>query len=261
VDLKALINLQFDAYERKARIYPGLLALLPLIFAFAVVLIPQHAIQGILVTSITGCGALYALAALARSRGKAIETRLVKNWGGLPTTIMLRHRDTHIDSVTKKRLHSQIENKTGILMPTLESEVADPGLADEAYAAGAYQLRVTARQCKLPLLEKENASYGFHRNMLGLRWIGFTVAIATGIFLIVTSGLIGLAPPYLLVKALPTISFNYAMAIGISILMLCVWPLFSNERSVRRIGDAYADRLFEAISLLPAAKPRKAATL
>ena len=43
--------------------------------------------------------AIYALASVARWARQKLEELLVKKWGGMPTTIALRHRDNFLDSV------------------------------------------------------------------------------------------------------------------------------------------------------------------
>ena len=97
MSLSALTKL-FDNYNRVARLYPALLALAPILCS-AIVVFPS------LVANIPRSTAAafglpclaYFLASLARSRGKMIEERLLANWGGWPTTVMLRHRDNRIE--------------------------------------------------------------------------------------------------------------------------------------------------------------------
>src|ERR1051325_796828 len=95
----------FDSYSRTARLSPALLVILPA-FWTAVTLAPVD-LDGPkaswFFSIIAGFGALYLLTSLARSRGKAAEDKLVKDWGGWPTTIALRHSNGHIDRLTKAR--------------------------------------------------------------------------------------------------------------------------------------------------------------
>jgi hypothetical protein len=58
-----------------------------------------------------------------------VEEILVAKWGGMPTTIALRHRDKFLDSVSKQRYHTAITAKLGIAMPTAEEESASPDKA------------------------------------------------------------------------------------------------------------------------------------
>src|SRR3546814_10743843 len=88
-----------------------------------------------------GCGAIYALASVARGRGKKLEEILVKKWGGMPTTIALRHRDNFLDGVSKQRYHTAIVDELGIAMPTALEEARSeehtselPSLMRNSYA-------------------------------------------------------------------------------------------------------------------------------
>ena len=117
------------------------------------------------------CGAIYAAASIARGRGKLLEESLVKEWGGLPTTILLRHSDDFFDSGTKKRYHYDAQARLGIQMPTAAEESLDPIAADDVYRSVARRLRELTREDK-KLLLKENIAYGFHRNMLAMKGVG-----------------------------------------------------------------------------------------
>jgi hypothetical protein len=100
--MSTLYELIKDPYERKARLIPGLLVALPLIIP----LVSVYGAKNPLLTSVIGllssCGAMFALANISRGLGKALEVKLVSKWGGMPTTIILRHSDNFLDFVTKK---------------------------------------------------------------------------------------------------------------------------------------------------------------
>src|SRR5882724_11130102 len=88
----------FDSYSRQARLYPSLIFLLPPLFT-TIAWYPDLLTSSAAATALTlatSCGLLYALASFARSRGKSIEQRLLAQWGGWPTTLWLRHRDTNL---------------------------------------------------------------------------------------------------------------------------------------------------------------------
>lgn len=105
-----------------------------------------------------------------------MEETLVKEWGGMPTTIALRHRDTFLDSISKQRYHAVIVAKLGIVMPTVQEEIADPAKADDIYIGATRRLRELTRGDK-QLLLKENIAYGFHRNMLAMKPVGMLACI------------------------------------------------------------------------------------
>jgi hypothetical protein len=169
----------FDRYSLVARMYPALLLLAPIIWT-VVVLIPELAVDyrkwaaSILIVG----SAFYLLSSLARSRGKYTEDRLLKRWGGWPTTFVLRHRDTTIDPVTKGRYHATLTGMPGVgRLPTVTEEAADPIQADHAYRS-ATKLLIEARRGKtFRRLDDENASYGFRRNLLGLKWVAVCITL------------------------------------------------------------------------------------
>ena len=122
-----------DPYDRQARLYPALLCLLPLIALTAL-------LYGSTVSALTGvvslavsCGGLFLMTNICREMGKRLEERLFRQWGGEPTTQLLRHRDGIIDSVSKRRYHAFLAAKINTLFPNAEQEKLDPTEADEAY--------------------------------------------------------------------------------------------------------------------------------
>ncbi len=108
--MTTIFELVKDPYERKARVVPGLLVALPLLVPLLCVYGAKHPVLTGVIGLLGGCGAIYALASVARGRGKKLEELLVKKWGGMPTTIALRHRDNFLDSVSNRgtTLRSQL---------------------------------------------------------------------------------------------------------------------------------------------------------
>lgn len=177
------MNNPLDAYTMKARLVPAVIAGAPA-FAFAAIFVSwgslgfTHLIAGTALTVLFA-----AFADVARRRGKAIEPMLIEHIGGLPSTTMLRHRDDTYDADTKAGYHAFIAAKLGKLAPTAAEEAADPATADSYYARGAAWLRENSRDAKkFDILLNENISYGFRRNLLGLKLPGFllnAVIVAT----------------------------------------------------------------------------------
>lgn len=255
-----LIELFKDPYERKARLTPGLLVALPVIVPLVCVYGPRHALLTAVVGVLGGCGALYALASIARGRGKKLEEALVKAWGGMPTTIALRHRDTSaLDSVSRRRYHDAIASKLGITMPTAEEEAADPAKADDVYVGATKRLRELTRNNK-GLLLKENIAYGFHRNMLAMKPVGVAACILGLGYGLVIAKAIQLAPLALVLSNLADPGLPAALTLMVSGALLAAWLLYFDADVVRRLGFAYAERLFECLPSLPSVAPRKRTT-
>src|SRR5207302_5823609 len=106
-----------------------------------------------------------------RARGRLLEKRLYSEWGGIPTTAWLRHRDDNLDSITKARYHRFLESRIdGLKIPSAESETNDPAAADKAYASAVKWLLEYTRNAKsFPLVFNENVYYGFRRNTLAAK--------------------------------------------------------------------------------------------
>ena len=82
----------FNRYTLRARVYPGLLALSPVLVS-GVLLFPEaHAGLSALGSSLVAIGGLYLLSHFVRRAGKAREPGLWKGWGGKPTSVKLRWR-------------------------------------------------------------------------------------------------------------------------------------------------------------------------
>ena len=177
-----------DLYLVRARWFPAVIAGAPAI-AFAAIFVSWGSlgITHIIATSALGV-LLIVFADVARRRGKAIEPQLIAEIGGLPSITMLRHRDDTYDAVTKARFHAFLTKKLNEPAPSKDDEVRDPAAADAFYSLGGAWLRENTRDTKkFNVLFNENVTYGFRRNLLGLKLPGFVlnaaiVLICCGIF-------------------------------------------------------------------------------
>lgn len=72
-----------------------------------------------------------------------------------------------------------------VLLPTEAQEIAAPNDADHAYRSATRRLIELRRGKTFQMVEDENASYGFRRNLFGLKAVAIAVAglsaIATGL--------------------------------------------------------------------------------
>lgn len=253
------LDLVTDPYARKARATPALLTVLPLV----VPLICQFGSHNPVLTGILGlfgtCGAIYAAASIARGRGKLLEERLVKEWGGLPTTILLRHRDDFFDRVTKNRYHLDALVRLGIQMPTEAEELADPIAADDVYRSVGRRLRELTRGDK-KLLLAENIAYGFHRNMLAMKGVGIFFCFVGIIYGLVLAGALKLDPLSFDLHGLLPPGLSGGLTLLVSLALLAAWFGYFNKAQVRAMGNVYAERLFEKLASLPKLRGRPSAT-
>lgn len=245
-----------DPYDKKARVFPGLLVALPILVPILWIFGPKHPVLTALVALCSSCGLLYWLANIARNRGKAIEEKLTQKWGGMPTTLLLRHRDTFLDSTSTNRYHGLIKDKLGIALPDAAAELADPAKADDLYRGATKLLIEKTRGKSHALLLKENIAYGFQRNMLGMKPFGVLTCICGIAAGLVLAKVIQFKPWQIEWENLAEPGAAGGMTLIVSVVLLISWLTLS-EATVRRVGNVYAERLFESLASLTGARKRQ----
>jgi hypothetical protein len=240
-DLREISEKASDAYDRPARLYPGLILLSPIAVLVVCLYGQEKAMMWGAVAIVASCGGAYALRRVVRNAGQRLQSGLFEKWGGAPTTQLLRHSNKHFDAHTKERFHKALSKAIGKKMPTPAIEAANLSSADELYrAAAVWLINHTRDSKKFHLVFKENIAFGFHRNTFGLRTFGIGVALACLIW----------CPVYLrfqtaIVGAAPVLA-----SVAYSALILLLWVFAFNEAALRRTGFAYAERLIQSLDLL-----------
>jgi hypothetical protein len=179
------------------------------------------------------------LAHIARLRGRTVEERLFSVWGGKPTTKWLQHRDAHLDPHTKARYHACLAQCIpGWKAPTPQAEHKRPSEADASYDSAARWLRERTRgEGRFPIVFHENVSYGFRRNLYGLRPIGISLTLmAVGLNVV------------LLQRHSSLFALSQLPIVGIAALIFCVLALITWIAVVRSTwvldaSNAYARAL------------------
>lgn len=231
-----------DRYSREARLFPGLLVVLPVaVSVFA--LFPSF--QEVVPAALLGVGGIVGavvLTHLVRQRGKEAERRLFRQWGGASTTRRLRFLGAS-DPGNVARLHEDLEAATGRRLPDRETERSDPRAADEEYRRAVALLREQTRDAnRFPVVFAENISYGFRRNSWAMRYVGR--GLSTGLLLA--------AAIILLTPALRTEfgTAGPALTAGVNLGLLWFWSAVVTEEWVRDAADLYGNALFQAAPLL-----------
>lgn len=235
-----------DPYERQARLYPALLAGLPLIVA-ATVLYGSNSVLTATSTVVVSCGGLYLLANIAREQGRRLEPILYEAWGGKPTTQLLRHRDRNIEGPTKRRYHEFLSRTVSLQFPSETEEVSNPVAADEIYqSAVRWLLNHTRDKTKHKMIFDENVAYGFRRNAYGLKTIGIGICLATSIWVLISGGIIVVEESGGIFVNLAHASTAASISLVVSATMLLIWVSYFTEKSVRNAAFTYAETLLRA---------------
>jgi len=173
----------FDSYLRRARFYPAVIAAAPA-FALAAILVSWNSI-GLSNAIATAAMAilLAVMSDVARRRGRAVEPDIIRRMGGSPSIVMMRYADDTFDSSYKSAIHNFIGSRISAPPPTPESETTDPIEADRFYSRSCDWLREHTRDIKkYGILFEENVTYGFRRNLLGLKWPALVLNITIVVF-------------------------------------------------------------------------------
>ncbi|QQV07860.1 hypothetical protein [Acinetobacter johnsonii] len=105
----------FDEYTLKARFLPACIAALPLMSIIASYFDwNEFLVANIVVGFLVGLIVIYLFSLFARSLGRKVESKILKKWGGFPTTQFLRHRDSTLSSVKKEKIHELLAQKSEI---------------------------------------------------------------------------------------------------------------------------------------------------
>lgn len=233
-----------DRYARNARLYPSLLVITPAVFAIMAVVNLELLGLKTLWVGLGAAGGMYWLSQLARDPGKALESKLWEIWGGAPSVSILRHCDSRIDPITKGRYHTRlVELVPNTPAPTQDAERNNSKAADTCYAAWSAHLRTSTRdQKRFHLVFDELVSYGYRRNLLGLRPYGLTSSILA---CIVCAVFIASA-----IYRQHDVRDALWLALCADILLLAFWIFRVSPAWVRLTADNYAARLVESVDEL-----------
>jgi hypothetical protein len=242
----------FDAYTVRARVVPALIAGLPTL-AFLFLIIPwDHFNVSQAISATMAFVLLIAFADLSRHLGKKVEAKL-----GTRVTPDLWFRDSDgVDPISKDRYRDFIATQLGVAAPTAEMEIGDPKAARLFYlSAGTWLRDHTRDQKKFRILTDELFTYGFRRNLFGLKPVALTLN-----FLVLASCVVAMtmslpvdlpalrSPDRLLIAVIAVIFHSAFMVLAV------------NRDFVRQASQAYGIQLILCCETLMSGvsrKPRK----
>ena len=220
-----------DGYAAYARVAPGLIALVPLL-ALTALLVDEttwRILAPVLLVALSP-----ALGEWARRKGKRIERELVGQWGGMPTTDLLRWRSHDTADVAAR--HAALTKVTDETLPDAVTEALDEAGADAVYARAT---RILIEHCREHrVVQSELRSYGFSRNCLGVRREAIAITVVTA----------AVAVPVALVCSSREV--EAWIGVGLAALAASWWWTQVTADRVLESGREHAHALFRAAAAL-----------
>lgn len=238
-----------NPYIIRARLFPAVLGVAPAIALLGLNITTDGFAVAQLVATLALGVLFFTFSNIARRFGKSAERRLFASNGGFPTNTFLHRADTRFDNATKDRYRSKLEALCGEKAPTEKAEVKDPAAADAYYKRALTWLREnTRKEHGFEILFEENVTYGFWRNLYGIKWpaliLNASVVLICGALLYWHS----FSPPA--VQSMVTISLIGAVHAAFFVFGV-------SKRSVFEASDQYARQLVLALDRLQPAPVAK----
>ena len=237
----------FDPYDRRARLYPMVLTLLPLALAAAVWVPPEAKIEGAFGSVLVLLAVSSLLAQVARDQGKAREPALFEAWGGRPSDRAISYAGGMFAADTVRRRHGVLRQcDPSLTFPASdEEERANPDRFKGAFAASTeYLLGRTRDRSQFGLLFQENMNYGYRRNLWGMKPAGIALAVI---------GLVACIAN-IVYAVLHDAAIPWVPVVGATgcIALVVFWIFRIKASWVRLAADAYARQLAESCDRLAA---------
>lgn len=226
---------QFDTYSIKARVFPAIIAGLPTLALLFIIVPWDHLGISQAIASFMGVVLVFAFADMARHRGKNIQTKL-----GSGETPEQWHRDnSDLPEVSKSLFRNFVADHLKQEAPTANEEEFDTTKANDFYRAANAWLRDRTRDTsKFSMLFGENITYGFRRNLLGLKTIAIICNLLVLAFCI---AVLYFKPTYF--EELPRIDEKLIIVMA-AVLLHTAYMIFSvNKKAVLDASRAYGRQL------------------
>jgi hypothetical protein len=243
------MKLLFDSYEWRARVLPAVIVSLPAVVTlWSAFLWKDITVGGTTASGIISLAVIYALSTVVRANGVTLQQRLVKQWGGLPSTIIMRWRDSRIGKQLKQKYHDAVVRSLGLPMPTEREEARDAEKSDELIRQAFDRIRgVLRKDDPHGLWSTHNADYGFHRNLLGSRTLWLLISC------------IGVLLCAIMTYWHPRYVAWGGLGINVAILAGCIYMAWSSlPRGLEEAAFEYAVSAWESFLTLTSTKITRA---
>lgn len=230
-----------DKYSLNARLYPIIILFIPILilglfYSFAF----KNYMHTMISFGITAALS-YFFSNLGRDMGKKKELNLWKEWGGMPSVQLFSFQNNIIDYYTKVNYHNILMELAPPSNENINFEKAEIEDVEEIYRSWTRYLISKTRDYKnFPLLFNENISYGFRRNLWGLKKPSLII-ISFSMF----ANFAFQWSKFTFYYNLYQTEFFLSESILLGILLF--WIFIINSNWVKIPAFAYAERLLESI--------------
>ena len=198
------------------------------------------------------CGGFVLLVQIVRDKGKELQKRLYRSWGGKPSAAMLRHADSRLPKPTKNRYRSFLSRAVpGLVLASPQEEKTNPELADAGYdSANSWLLVHTRGRPQFDLLFTENMNYGFRRNLLALKPIALRINALALIFIIGMAVVSGTGE---ISSKVQDLSLEWWVSVVIIVVHTFIFLKYIQADWVLKAAETYARQLLAACDSLEGA--------
>lgn len=221
-----------DAYERRARLVPGMLLLAPLAVVIVMFGLRSNPVVAATVGALTTFGAPVVLVSYVRQRGVAVQSELYDSWGGKPTTKLLR-AGGNARARNWRRAAAQVSKQE---FPP-ENQPDPEGRYDAAVAVLISRTR--GDRNRFGMIFEENKNFGYERNLYGLRRPGRVFA---GVCFV---GSIA-AVAYLVWSRGQSVRAEWVVGLVVLGALLLIWIFLPSGVRARVTAYKYAEQLLDA---------------
>nr|WP_314481822.1 hypothetical protein [uncultured Pseudomonas sp.] len=238
---------QFDTYSLKARVFPAIIAGLPTLALLFIIVPWDHLGISQAVAALMGFILVFAFADMARHRGKNIQVKL----GSGETPEQWHRKNSDISETSKNIFRPYMAIQLKHDAPTATEESFEPTKANDFYRAANAWLRERTRDTqKFSMLFGENITYGFRRNLLGLKYIAITCNI-----LVLAFSLGVLYYPHAYFLTLPRLDEKLVIIMA-AVFLHTVYMIFAvNKKAVLEASRAYGRQLILSCETLMNSPP------
>lgn len=234
-----------NPYIIRARLFPAMLGIAPAVALLALSITAEgFAIPQAIGTATLGV-LFFTFSNIARRLGKGAERKLFSDNDGYPRNRTLHRNDPTFDEVTKNRYRQKLASLCEEEAPTAEQEASDPASADAYYKRAFTWLRENTRSHdEFRVLFEENVTYGFWRNLYGIKWSSL---VLNGVVVAICIGLLywrEFSPAYVQTTVMVAL---------IATVHAAFFLVFVGKKAVLEASDQYARQLLLAVERLKVA--------